>query len=107
MEEVAGELGLQPNANIGQRRRALTQIFCGWHEGMLASLALQQLASETLEATEDEALLSGQAAMLRIAKPLAVFHSQRLRALPESERYFENHQSLIGAASRYFRPSST
>jgi hypothetical protein len=113
---VAAELGLLETALLEkatavQRRCALGSIFCGWHEGMLASLALQLPADESEVETSDDnsnssSIVAGRAALLRIAKPIAVFHSAQLRGLPEGSMYFEDHQSLLTAARRYFWPGS-
>ena len=113
---VAAELGLletalPEKATAVQRRCALGTIFCGWHEGMLASLALQLPAGESEGETSDDhassrSSVAGRAALLRIAKPIAVFHSAQLRGLPEGSLYFEDHQDLFTAARRYFCPSS-
>ena len=99
-EGVAAELGLCASSTPSLKRRALAHIFCGYHDGMLASLALQLL---TEEIAEEHAIAAGQAALLCIAKPLAVFHSQRLRALPGSgDQYFASHSDLLAAARCYF-----
>ena len=95
---VAAELGLLPSATISQKRRAFAHAFCGWHDGTLASLALQL----PTDVPEEEAIALGQSSLLRIAKPLAAFHSPRLRALPESDSYFIHHENLLTAADHYF-----
>ncbi|KAL1512226.1 hypothetical protein AB1Y20_005488 [Prymnesium parvum] len=87
---------------LQQKQRALEKVFCGWHDGIIASLALQLPADANLE---EDALTRGKVALLRIAKPLAVFHSKLLRSVPGFHLYFEQHRDLIAAAKTFFVPS--
>ncbi|KAL3927402.1 MAG: hypothetical protein SGPRY_002838, partial [Prymnesium sp.] len=77
---------------------------------MLASLALQfsslQQGEEGEVVDEGQAVAQAKAMLLRLATPLAVFHSAELRALPGSEDYFTHHSSLAATGERYFTEPS-